>query len=61
MHGGWNAISVGLGVVGAVLDPGGLQTTLVVASEAALLALSVGAGAALLVMANKMDRTGGAA
>lgn len=61
MHGGWNAISVGLGVVGAVLDPGGLQTTLVVASEAALLALSVGAGAALLVMANKMDRIGGAA
>jgi hypothetical protein len=61
LHGAWNSISIGMTVVAEVLEPGSLQTALVTLSSGLLVMLSIGALVALMVMAKKMGRPGGAA
>ena len=61
LHGVWNSISIGMTVVAEVLEPGSLQTALVTLSGGLLVMLSIGALVALMVMAKKMGRPGGAA
>jgi hypothetical protein len=53
IHGTWNAVSIGMGVVAEAMDPGVLQTTLVGASVGMLIFLMIGLITALMIMAKR--------
>jgi hypothetical protein len=55
VHGVWNAVSIGMGVVAEALDKGMLQTALVGASVGLLVSLTIGLITALMVMAKRLS------
>ncbi len=55
LHGLWNSISVGIGVLGGVMDPGALQSGLAIIATGLLVLLSLGMIAALMALAKRLS------
>jgi len=55
LHGLWNSISVGTGVLGGVMDPGALQNGLAIVATGLLVLLSPGMIAALMALAKRLS------